>query len=64
MIVELRQCRVCGFRVARIAAVCPVCKTASPGYSPRELAMRNWKFLVVLVAAIVIVAVLLRPFVA
>ena len=52
--VEVRQCRGCGFPVARIAARCPRCKKSSPGYSDRELKVRRWKMLLGVIAILVV----------
>ena len=42
---EVRQCRRCGFPVAKIAAMCPKCKQTAPGYTDHELTVRRWKLL-------------------
>ncbi len=61
MMVDVRQCRGCGFPVVRIAAMCPKCKKAAPGYTDQELTVRRWKLLLSFIGILALVAAFTLP---
>ncbi|MHB8838669.1 MAG: hypothetical protein ACYC7F_06925 [Gemmatimonadaceae bacterium] len=42
--------------MARIAAMCPKCKKAAPGYTDQELTVRRWKLLLSFIGILALVA--------